>query len=108
MYHNLFQIEKECERKTCLILHDFYRIICDIRKKKNRARKVCLQKKFLPVLGTRKVETYSGFLHYICIYNNDSDEMYIICPRRIRVFRSATARICANLPKDATKPQMCF
>ena len=58
-----FNLEKECETKTFLIVHDLFHISCDIRKKKNRVRKVYLQKQFSPVLGTRKVEINSGFPH---------------------------------------------
>ena len=40
-----FNFEQECEPKTFVIVHDVPRIFCDIRKKINRAREVCLKKK---------------------------------------------------------------
>ena len=50
-----FQLLKRMwETKTFSIVHEFSRIFCDIRKKKNHVRKVCLQK---------KVEINSGFPH---------------------------------------------
>ena len=39
-----FNFEKECKTRTFLFVHHFSRIFCDIRKKKNRARKMCLKK----------------------------------------------------------------